>query len=89
MGRRTWRRITPEQRREIIRMAAKGATYAEIAQRFGRWESAMWAMLRPLGGVYRREMWQVSKARLSLDDRVEIRLGLDRGRGRTGRPRRR
>ena len=36
-------------------------------------------MLRPLGGVYRAQMWQVSPARLSLPDRVEIRLGLERG----------
>jgi len=31
-----------------------------------------------LGGVIRKEVWQPSPARLSLDDRVEIRLGLER-----------
>jgi IS30 family transposase len=36
-------------------------------------------LLKPLGGVFRPEMWQPSSARLSLDERVEIRIGLERG----------
>jgi len=78
MASRTWRRITPEQRRQIIRMAAGGASYREIARHFGRWDGAIRAILRPLGGVSRSEMWSVSRARLCLNDRVEIRLGLER-----------
>ena len=79
MARRTWRRITPDQRREIYRMAAKGASYAEIARHFGRWEGAIRAILQPLGGVIRRELWQLSNARLSVEERVEVRLGIERG----------
>jgi IS30 family transposase len=79
MATRQWRRITPDQRREIYRMAANGASYAEIARHFGRWEGSMRAILRPLGGVVRRELWQVSSSRLSVEDRVEIRLGIERG----------
>src|SRR5690606_20530745 len=36
-------------------------------------------VLRPLGGVIRPELWEVSEGRLSVDDRVEIRLGRERG----------
>src|SRR4051812_32501517 len=79
MAKRQWRRITPEHRREIIRLAAQGVSGREIARRVGRWETQIRAILRPLGGVIRPELWQVSAARLSLDDRVEIRLGLERG----------
>jgi IS30 family transposase len=39
----------------------------------------VFAVLGPLGGVIRPEMWRVPEGRLSLDDRVEIRLGLERG----------
>ena len=35
-------------------------------------------VLRPLGGVIRPEMWVVPEGRLTRDDRVEIRLGLER-----------
>jgi IS30 family transposase len=79
MAKRQWRRITPEQRREIISWAAQGHSGREIARRVGRWESQVRAVLRPLGGVIRPELCRVSTARLSLDDRVEIRLGLERG----------
>jgi len=37
-------------------------------------------VVRPFGGVYRQErLWAPSPARLSLDDRIEIKLGLERG----------
>jgi IS30 family transposase len=60
-------------------MAAKGATNEQIARHFGRWEGAIRAILRPLGGVIRPELWQVSGARLSAEDRVEIFVGLNKG----------
>jgi transposase, IS30 family len=34
--------------------------------------------VHPLGGVIRKEMWNQGRRRLSLDERVEIRLGLER-----------
>jgi len=78
MAKGPWRRITPEVRREIIRLAAEGLTREEIARRVSRSVGAVGYTLRPLGGVYRPEQWQPSPGRLSLDDRVEIRLGLER-----------
>lgn len=41
---------------------------------------AVGRVLRPLGGVYRPELWQRSGFRLSLEERVEIRIGLEAGR---------
>ncbi len=74
-----YRRITPEKRREILRLAAKGTTAARIAEELRLGETAVRVVVRPLGGVIRKEMWTPSPARLSLDDRVEIRLCLERG----------
>ena len=76
---RVWRRITPEKRREAIRLAAQGRSLREIADQLELGERAIRIHLRPLGGVYRQEMWQPSARRLSLDERVEIRIGLERG----------
>lgn len=78
MAKRSWRRITPAVRREIMRLAAKGATTREIGEAVSRSYGAISGVLAPLGGVIRRDDWQPSSARLSLDDRVEIRLGLER-----------
>jgi transposase, IS30 family len=78
MAKRPWRRITPEVRREIIRLAAQGLTQGEIARRVTRSAGAVGYTLRPLGGVIRREQWQPPEGRLTLDDRVEICLGLER-----------
>ena len=78
MAKRNWRRITPAVRREILRLAAKGATTREIGEAVSRSYGAISGVLAPLGGVIRREDWQPSPAHLSLDDRVEIRLGLER-----------
>jgi IS30 family transposase len=36
-------------------------------------------VLRPLGGVIRRDVWEPSGARLSLEDRVEVRIKLEVG----------
>lgn len=75
---RQWRRITPEKRRQIIRLAAKGATYQQMAEEVDLSGSAVALVVRPLGGVVRREMWNPGAKRLSLDERVEIKLGLER-----------
>jgi len=79
MAKGPWRRITREVRREIIRLAAAGTPRGEIARRVSRSEGAVGYTLRPLGGVFRRATWEPAEGRLSLDDRVEIRLGLERG----------
>ncbi len=79
MTKGSWRRITPEVRREIIRLSAQGATHREIVRAVSRSLGAVGNVLRPMGGVIRPDAWQPSEGRLSLDDRVEIRLGLERG----------
>jgi IS30 family transposase len=79
VAKRQWRRITAEVRREIIRASARGSTYEEIAAIVGRSTGSVFNVLRPLGGVIRADDWRSSPARLSAEDRVEIRLGLERG----------
>lgn len=74
-----WRRITAEKRREIIRLAAKGATYQQIAEAVDRSTTSVGMVVQPLGGVIRKELWEPGKNRLSLDDRIEIRIGLEHG----------
>jgi IS30 family transposase len=76
---RHWRRITSDKRRQIIRLAAQGATQQEIAEQVDLSQSSVSLVVHPLGGVIRREMWSAGDRRLSLDDRVEIRIGLSRG----------
>ena len=75
--RRRWKRVAPEVRREIIRLAAAGATRDEIRLRVGHAIGTVSNVLRPLGGVIRPEMWAPSAARLSIDDRVRIRVGIE------------
>jgi IS30 family transposase len=68
-----------EMRREVIRLAARGRSPQEIAAEVGLFPNSVYQVMEKLGGVIRPEMWQVSTARLSLEDRVEIRLALERG----------
>jgi IS30 family transposase len=78
---RRWKRITPEVRRTVIGLARAGATYRDIKGKIDLPISSVSLVLRPLGGVLRKEQWQCpSRFRLSLDDRVEIQLGLEQGR---------
>jgi transposase, IS30 family len=75
---RTWRRLTPDKRREILRLAAQGKTQHEIAAAVDISRSAVSFVLIPLGGVIRKELWEPGEGHLSLEDRIEIRLGLQR-----------
>ncbi|MBA2427948.1 MAG: helix-turn-helix domain-containing protein, partial [Actinobacteria bacterium] len=79
MAKQQWRRITPEKRRQIVRLAAKGVTQQQIAEVVDLSQGAVGVVVRPLGGVIRKEMWEPSDNRLSLEDRVEIRIGLEQG----------
>ncbi len=76
---RPWRRITHEKRCQIIRLAAQGKTYRQIADTVDLSDSAVAIVVKPLGGVIRKEMWDPGGRRLSLEERVEIRIGLERG----------
>ena len=74
-----WQKISPETRREIYRMAAQGKSQREIAEFVGYTSRSVYRVLMRVGGVIRREMWEPPKHRLGLEERVEIRIGLERG----------
>lgn len=76
---RRWKRIPDDKRREAIRLAAKGWTAREIACELQIGKGSVQRVLQPLGGVIRPELWQEPSGCLRLDDRVEIRVGLERG----------
>jgi IS30 family transposase len=79
MGKRKWKYMPPEVRREVIRLAAVGRTYEEIRDELDVGTASVSRIVRSCGGVFRREEWSPSAARLSLDERVEILLGLETG----------
>lgn len=80
MGAKKQRRLTPDQRREVIRLRAEGLSSIQIAQRLGLGSRSISAVLRPLGGVIRKEMWREPSGRkLSLDERIQIKLSLEQG----------
>jgi transposase, IS30 family len=73
-------RASPDDRREIIRLGARGLGLNEIAAEVGFSRQLVWSVLHPLGGVFRAEEPQpVGSSRLSLDERVEIRIKLEAG----------
>ena len=80
--RRRWTRLSPELRREVMRLAAKGCSYREIAGRLSTPVSlgSIGSLLRPLGGVIPKETTPMPGGRrLSLEERVEIAIGLGAG----------
>ena len=79
MGRRKWKYMPKEVRQQIIRLAAAGRTYEQIRDELDVGTASVSRVVRSCGGVFRREQWSTSSARLSLDDRVEIALGIERG----------
>ena len=74
---RKWRRISPEKRRMILKLAAAGVTQQQIAKQLDLWPNSVAYILRPLGGVIRREIWDQGLRRLSLQERIDIRVGLE------------
>lgn len=79
MGRRRFQKLPPEVRREVILLAREGVRAAEIADRVEITVRSVYRVVSPLGGVMRRDLWNPSLARLSMEDRVAIRLGIERG----------
>jgi transposase, IS30 family len=73
--------MDPDLKRQVIRLAAKGATYREILGRVDTSMGAISLVLRQWGGVTRSDTtWDPSPVRLSLDERIEVRVGIERGR---------
>jgi IS30 family transposase len=66
-------------RREVIRLAAKGRTYDQIRAELDVTPSSVSRVVHACGGVFRAEQWTCSRFRLSLDERVEIYLGVSFG----------
>jgi transposase, IS30 family len=79
MGKRKWKYLPADVRREVIRLAAAGRTYDEIRDELDVARGTVSNVVRSCGGVFRREQWECSAVRLSLDDRVEIAMGLEAG----------
>jgi IS30 family transposase len=68
-----------DQRRLIIRLAGTAMSSEDIATRVGVATRTVSKLRRRLGGVVRPEMWQPSVARVSLEQRIEIKIALERG----------
>jgi IS30 family transposase len=80
MGRRQ-RKLDRDLKRSIIRLRGKGATYREILEQVDTSMGAITIALREWGGVTRCDQcWEPSPARLSLEERVEILVGIELGR---------
>jgi transposase, IS30 family len=79
MGKPRWHRLPPELRGEVMRLAAHGLSYTQIQARLDLSLATLSSILHPLGGVIRKDMLAPTGRRLSLEERVEIRVGLERG----------
>jgi hypothetical protein len=79
MTKRPWRHLDRETRQKVMRLRAKGKTYREIIAEVGISMGSVGAILKTLGGVLRLERWSCSPFRLSLDERIEIYIGLELG----------
>jgi len=71
--------MSAEVRREVIRLAAQGLSHRQILAELGVSKGSVGRVLTPLGGVIRTDTRAPTGRRLSLEERVEIRLGLERG----------
>jgi IS30 family transposase len=72
-------RLSVEVRRRVMKLAAQGKSYRQIIDEAGVSMGAVTIITKPLGGVIRLELYTPSSARLSLEDRVGIRLWLEEG----------
>ncbi|AXV05581.1 Mobile element protein [Euzebya pacifica] len=79
-GEKRWLRLPDEVRAEVIRRARAGQGRRQILEEVDISVGSFLNVLKPFGGVLRAELaTDPSPHRLSLDDRVEIRLGIGRG----------
>jgi IS30 family transposase len=72
-------RLTSEERKRIIGLAAGGMRAVDVAREVARSASFVYRVLSEAGGVGRRLDWNPSPARLSAAEREDIRAGLDAG----------
>ena len=74
-----YRKLTPEERKRIIGLVAQGVRAVDIAREVAKSARFVRRVIREAGGVARRLDWDPSSARLSANEREEIRSGLDEG----------
>lgn len=75
--RRRWKKMPVEVRREVMRLAAEGLSWSQIRERVDISEGGIACVLRPLGGVIRREVLACpSRKLLTIEERHQIWLGL-------------
>ena len=72
-------RLSDEVRRNVIRLSAMGRTYRQIIDEAGVSMGVITTITKPFGGLFRVKDWDPSSARLSLPDRVSIKVGLEQG----------
>jgi transposase, IS30 family len=69
-----------ETRREVMRLFARGLSVPRVTERVNASESTVRKIVRSVGGVCRSEVWAASTGRgLSLEERIEVRVGLEAG----------
>ena len=68
-----------EVRREILRLTAGGLNPRQVGELVGVSQSGVAKIVGPTGGVIRPEMWRPCKRRLSMDERVQIQVGIGQG----------
>lgn len=76
---RRWKRLSEQDRREVMRLRAAGLSVLEIVARLDSTSSTVYSVLAPAGGVFRAGVWQPSARYLSLEDRCAIAVGLGAG----------
>src|SRR5579862_1781288 len=72
-------KFSPEVRREVMRLGAQALSMREIAGRLGLSKSGVHVVLRPFGGVIRRDVFESTGRRLCAEERVEIYAGVQAG----------
>jgi len=71
--------LPAEIRHEVIRLAAAGRTMPQIRDELDLSLGVVFRVLGPLGGVIRKDGWNPTGRRLGLEERVEIRVRMERG----------
>ena len=72
-------KLTAEERKRIIGLVADGMSARDVAREVARSATFVRRVMRDAGGVARRLDWDPSPARLSAQEREEIRSGLEAG----------
>jgi IS30 family transposase len=67
-----WTKISPEVRRQIMCLSARGYTHRQIAAELDVSPGSCAIVLRPLGGVLRKYMLEVGTRALSMEERADL-----------------